>query len=188
MADNSAFSEKNRMLTGVNYRFFNRANHQAPPDDYPTYYGDLLSLASISIKIWDPYFNAGDEDLFMVVPPSVDVTILYMYESSRRFSPCLSPQDVKTRVESKLPNGHGVLKVAYLPNTDTILYNQRKWHDRFLIIDDTFCYLIGASLHYQHTSAKCFGIYDMVENEDIALILERFNMTLYEVENKGYVF
>ena len=186
MADNSSFAEKNRMLIGSKYRFFNRADHPSAPDDYPTYYSELLSLASVSIKIWDPYFNIGDEDLFTVVPVGVDVIILYTYITSGS-SRNLQPQDVKSRVEPKLPIGHGTLKVAYLPDNDATLFEKRKWHDRFLIIDDAFYYLIGASLRYQHTSANCFGIYDLENHDDIALVKERFDKILYEVENKGYV-
>ena len=187
MADASAFSETNRMLVGKNYHFFNHANHSSPTD-FPDYYGDLLSQAEDSVKVWDPYFNAGDEDLFTNVQPGVDVTILYMYKApvpGRIYS--LTATDVKSRVAAQLPIGHGVLKVAYLPNTDTPLFEARKWHDRFLIIDDLFVFLVGSSLAYQHSSARCFGIYDISEDEDASLVLERFEKTLYEVVNRGYV-
>lgn len=187
MGDRSAFTEKNRMLIGKNYHFFNCADHSSPTD-FPDYYGDLLSLAEVSVKVWDPYFTAGDEDLFTNVQAGVDVTILYIYMASLgRRTLGLNATDVKNRVETRLPTGHGTLKVAYLPNSDTALYEARKWHDRFLILDDTLVFLVGGSMAYQHLSAKCFGVYDISDDEDAALIMERFEKTLYEVENKSYV-
>lgn len=58
------------MMVGEDYHFFNRANHPAP-DDFPEYYSELLSFAEVSVKIWDPYFNSGDEDLFTNVQAGV---------------------------------------------------------------------------------------------------------------------
>ena len=174
------------MLSGKYYRFFNRADNNAP-NDFPDYYGFLLSLAEDSVKVWDPYFIPGDEDLFTNVKTGVDVTVLYMHKSSYRRHLVLNPSDVKNGIAAKLPVGHGNLKIAYLPDTDSSLLEQRKWHDRFLILDDSFVFLIGSSLAYQHSSAQCFGIYEINDDEDAALILERFEKTLYEVENKGYV-
>ena len=131
--------------------------------------------------MWDPYFNDGDENLFSNVQSGVDVTILYMNEPIRGGRTTSLPlADVKSRVMTMLPMSHGNLKVVCLPKTDST-YDERKWHDRFLIIDDTFVYLVGASLRYQHISAKCFGIYEIWEDEDAALIIERFEKTLYEV-------
>ena len=185
MADTSTFAEDKRMMVGKNYHFFNRANHIGLTMDYPDYYGHLLSQATESIKVWDPYFIDGDEDLFTNVQVGVDVTILYMIEATRgRKTTSLPLADVKSRVGNKLPTGHGNLKVVCLPNTDS-KYDARKWHDRFLIIDDTFVYLIGASLRYQHFSAKCFGIYEVWEDEDAALIKERFERTLFEVSRNS---
>lgn len=187
MADRSAFAENDRMLMGKNYHFFNRADHVGGTD-FPDYYGYLLSIASKSVKIWDPYFNIGDEVLFGHVQTGVDVTILYMYKAPVGrwvYSPLAV--DVKSRIEAQLPTRHGSVKVAWLPNTDASLFDERKWHDRFLILDDTLVFLIGGSLAYQHMSAKCFGIYDISENEDGALVIERFEKTLYEVSSKGYV-
>lgn len=115
------------------------------------------------------------------------MTIMYMYKAPvgrRSLSPL--PADVKSWVSSKLPRGAGTLKVAYLPSTDASLFEERKWHDRFLILDDTLVFLIGASLTSQMKNAKCFGIYDITSNTDTALIMERFEKTLYEVENRGY--
>lgn len=187
MADTSVFSEDKRMLVGNNYHFFNRVDHAAPTD-YPDYYGYLLSQATVSVKVWDPFFKDRDEEMFGYVQPGVEVTILYMRETIPHRQPSsLELHVVKPRVEARLPSGHGTLKVACLPSADVALYEERKWHDRFLIIDDSFVFLVGGSLRYQHKSAKCFGIYDISDDEDAALILERFEKTLFEVERKGYV-
>lgn len=175
------------MLIGKNYHFFNRANHVGGTE-YPEYYGYLLSMATQSVKVWDPYFNVGDETLFNNVQAGVDVTILYMYRTPvGRRSACPMPTAVKGSVLAQLPSGHGLVKVAYLPDTDTALFEARKWHDRFLILDDTLVFLVGGSLAFQRSSAKCFGIYDITEDEDATLVIERFEKTLYEVSSKGYV-
>ena len=187
MADTSAFTENDRMLMGKNYHFFNRADHVGGTD-YPDYYGYLLSIASQSVKVWDPYFNVGDEGLFSHVQAGVAVTILYMYKSpvgSYVYGP--TPAAVKSSVEAQLPLVHGAVKVAYLPTSDATLFDERMWHDRFLILDDTLVFLVGGSLTYQRSSARCFGIYDIEEDEDAALVVERFEKALYEVSSKGYV-
>ena len=168
MADTSSFSEDRRMLVGKNYHFFNRVDHAAPTD-FPDYYGYLLSQASVSVKVWDPYFNDGDEDLFGNVQPSVNVTILYMRETFPHRRPSsLDISTVKTLVDARLPLGHGALKVACLPSADVPLYDERKWHDRFLIIDNKILYHIGASL--KDLGKKCFA-FDLMDSKFIADIM-----------------
>jgi len=187
MADTSAFTESDRMLMGKNYHFFNCADHLGGTE-YPNYYGYLLSIATKSVKVWDPFFKDRDEEMFGYVQSGVEVTILYMRETFHGRPPSsLELHVVKPLIEARLPLGHGALKVACLPSKDAALYEERKWHDRFLIIDDLFVFLVGGSLRYQHKSAKCFGIYDISDDEDAALIMERFEKTLFEVERKGYV-
>ncbi len=124
MADTSAFLEDRRMLVGKNYHFFNRVDHAAPTD-FPDYYGYLLSQATVSVKVWDPFFQNRDEEMFGYVQSGVEVTILYMRETfSGRRPSSLELHVVKPLVEARLPLGHGVLKVACLPSKDVALYEE----------------------------------------------------------------
>lgn len=171
-----AYIEVDGMLKAKNYRFFERSAHVAAGTSacYPIYYKELLKCVCEKVWIWDPYFFNGDESVFDAIPPNVDVRFLYMW--NKNIQGAVSPQNVFSKIDGRLALPKGVLEVAFL-KVNTALYSERKWHDRFLIIDKSSIFLIGASLMSQRYDAKCFGIYEMNNVDDAGLVMERFEDT-----------
>ena len=51
-----------------------------------------------------------------------------------------------------------------------------EWHDRFLIIDDTDVYLVGASLDAHMGTNKSYGIYHLTETDDKNLVIDTYKI------------
>ena len=66
--------------------------------------------------------------------------------------------------------------MAYIKSGHS-LYRERKWHDRFLIIDQSTVFLVGGLLMAQRYDAKSFGIYELSDADEAGLVLERFEET-----------
>lgn len=60
------------------------------------------------------------------------------------------------------------------------------FHDRFLIIDDTYAYHIGAAI--KDAGKKCFGISLIEDVKIVKDILERLKLEAEEVHNKVYEY
>ena len=94
--------------------------------------------------------SEGIEFPFDWKDPGVDVTI-YTFNNAR-----LSNRDIRT-FNSQYPN----LTVKHMT----------AFHDRFLILDDTVGYHVGASL--KDAGEKCFGISQIQDEQTIQGILNR---------------
>ena len=46
------------------------------------------------------------------------------------------------------------------------------WHDRYLIVDDTDCYLVGSSLDAQQTTDKHHGMLLLTEDDDKKIVID----------------
>ena len=55
------------------------------------------------------------------------------------------------------------------------------WHDRYLIIDDTDCYLVGNSLDAQQATNKHHGMLLLTEDNDKKIVTDLFEkyITMY---------
>jgi len=105
---------------------------------------ELIEKANYDIKLIDNYVDIDTLNILRRKLPGVTVTI-YTYSSTK-----LSNIDVST-FNSQYP-------------TLTIKHTQN-FHDRFLIIDDTIVYHIGASL--KDAGKKCFAI-NLMEDDNLA--------------------
>ena len=180
------YTEEDGMLKAKNYRFFERSAHMASsaPNCHPTYYKELLKCACEKVWIWDPFFKEDDESLFDVISPNVDVRILYLW--NRNLRDIIAPTDVYARIDGKLALPKGNLEVAYFQD-GTSLFSSRKWHDRFLIIDQSTVFLVGCSLTAQRYDAKSFGIYELTDADEAGLVLERFEETWNAAVAAGFL-
>lgn len=180
------YTEEDGMLKAKNYRFFERSAHfyAGAANCHPTYYEELLKCAWEKVWIWDPYFGQDDELLFSVIPEKVDVRIMYLWNKCLKNA--IAPSDVYARIDGQLTLPKGNLEVAFLQDK-TSLYSNRKWHDRFLIIDKSTVFLIGGSLTSQRYDAKSFGIYELSEADDVGLVLERFEETWNAAVAAGFL-
>lgn len=180
------YTEEDGMLKAKNYRFFERSAHLAggTASCHPTYYKELLKCACEKVWIWDPYFATDDELLFDAIPANVDVRVMYMW--NRCLRDAIAPTDVYARIDGKLTLPKGNLEVAYYQDGSS-LFSSKKWHDRFLIIDKSTVFLVGASLVSQHKDAKSFGIYELSDADEAGLVLDRFEDTWNAAVAAGFL-
>lgn len=171
------YTEEDGMLKAKNYRFFERSAHitGGAAGCHPTYYEELLKCAFEKVWIWDPYFMDDDEFVLSSIPSNVDVRLLYMWNTNPRMR-IVSPPTAFARIVGQLSTHTGNIEVAYIKSGHS-LYRERKWHDRFLIIDQSTVFLVGGSLMAQRYDAKSFGIYELSDADEAGLVLERFEET-----------
>lgn len=144
-------------------------------NDPPKLYGELLAGAKSSIRIWDPHYRNMDTDLFSFInQDGVGIEILTICQNGETKGDMNDfANDVLDAIdEADAPNCK-VWVYALMPKT------LRKgmwieWHDRFLIIDDTEVFLVGASLDAHINTKKSYGIYQMTETEDKNLVLDTY--------------
>lgn len=110
----------------------------------------LVQKATKKIVLIDGYVDIGTLNILAKKNPGVDVTI-YTFNNTR-----LSNRDINT-FNSQYPN----LTVKHMT----------AFHDRFLILDDTVGYHVGASL--KDAGKKCFGISQIQDEQTIQGILNR---------------
>lgn len=166
------------MKHGVNCAFFIRnAVDQAPP----SYYRNLIASAELKIVIWDPYFHDTDARIFSVLTHTLNVTILTKKSGQRKAKYF---EDCENAIISNVPDAvkSGCNFFLYFVDTDR---HSEVWqcHDRFLIIDDSRVFIIGASIAHHLEVHDSTGIYEVVEDEDKALIADAFQRTLTQSQH-----
>lgn len=117
----------------------------------------LVSKAEKKIMLIDNYVDVGTLNILAKKKPNVDV-IMYTLKKTK-----LSQADVD-RFNKQYPT----LKV----------YHTKRFHDRFLIVDDIYAYHIGASV--KDAGRKCFGINKIEDQEIVKDILERLRLETEE--------
>lgn len=110
----------------------------------------LVQKASQKIVLIDGYVDTGTLNILAKKNVGVDVTI-YTFSNTR-----LSQRDITT-FNAQYSN----LTVKYMT----------AFHDRFLILDDTVGYHVGASL--KDAGKKCFGITPIQDEQTVRNILKR---------------
>ncbi len=116
--------------------------------DAHEYFCSLMRQAKSSIKIIDPYFD--DRGLAILSKSKrVDRTVYLSH-----------PGLLNKKEIAKYKSQYGDVKIVYI----------KDYHDRFIIIDDIDCYLIGTSLN--NAGAKTFVVIKLENKEIIATILK----------------
>lgn len=154
---------------GEDYAFYD-----ARTGSVPNYYQYLLSQAQSSIVIWDTYSNPHEDyKVFKEVKrPKIDITLLTICDDKD----CFSEDDVKELADNIIDNLNNEVKICEL----TVIalkteyrYSKNLWHDRFLIIDNTYCYLVGPSMNNQVGSNLSFGIHSLSKKVDADLLIKK---------------
>lgn len=114
---------------------------------------EIVSQANKSIILIDGYVDIGTLNILSKKKKAVDVCI-YTFSNTK-----LSAQDI-TNFNAQYPK----LEVRYT----------RAFHDRFLILDNTKAYHIGASL--KDAGKKCFGINKIEDSGVIRDIMQRVQL------------
>lgn len=122
---------------------------------------DLVSKAEKKLVLVDNYVDVGTLNILAKKKTDVEV-IVYTVRRTR-----LSEADV-----NNFNQQYPTLEVKYTG----------VFHDRFLIIDDTCAYHIGASI--KDAGKKCFGISLIEDTRIVKDILERLNLESEEADNE----
>lgn len=122
---------------------------------------DLVSKAEKKLALVDNYVDVGTLNILAKKKSDVEV-VVYTVRRTR-----LSEADVNN-FNQQYPK----LEVKYTG----------VFHDRFLIIDDTCAYHIGASI--KDAGKKCFGISLIEDTRIVKDILERLNLESEEADNE----
>lgn len=110
----------------------------------------LVQKATKKIVLIDGYVDTGTLNILAKKNAGVDVTI-YTFSNSR-----LSQRDITT------------FNAQY---SNLTVKHMTAFHDRFLILDDTIGYHVGASL--KDAGKKCFGITQLQDEQTIQDLLNR---------------
>lgn len=110
----------------------------------------LVASANKKVIIIDPYFDVKG---LKILSKSKNNVIKEVYYSGKAF---LNFKDIQN------------FKRQY---GDVDLYLIKNFHDRFIIIDDNECYLVGASLNY--AGFKTFSVMKMEDKANLEMILSR---------------
>lgn len=122
---------------------------------------DLVSKAEKKLVLVDNYVDVGTLNILAKKKADVEI-IVYTVRRTR-----LSEADV-----NNFNQQYPTLEVKYTG----------VFHDRFLIIDDTCAYHIGASI--KDAGKKCFGISLIEDTRIVKDILERLNLESEEADNE----
>lgn len=166
---------------GEDYAFYD-ARTKLVPD----YYQRILASATKSIEIWDTYTRVDDWQVFKDVRcPDLTITINTICDRDY----FTTEQDVKDLANAIKNNLHrDVLKLSLRVTAilDRYRYEKNLWHDRFLIIDDTFYYLVGPSVNNQYGSSFSFGIHLLSKVKDIDLLKRKLQSYSTILGNSRY--
>lgn len=171
-------SGSDHMAHGRQYAFFLR---ETDVDPAPTYYSEILRTAKFKVHIWDPYFWKDDTAVFECFRHRIEVTVLTSKSSQRTGYLQELIDETKNHIDPSATDSN--FKFGFI---DTDKHGKVfKSHDRFLIIDDNECYLIGASVEYHRRAIESTGIYHIEHDEDRGVIKTAFNKVLTICENDG---
>lgn len=152
------------------YWFHHKPDFQ---DLHPTLYDSLISSASESIEIWDPYFNEQkDHIIFTSIKANVFIKILTTKGLDRNGTYL---QNIYSEVKSTIPSAKNVSFCIGVINRSEMAKRVWEFHDRFLILDRTRVYLVGASVEYNYKSMASSGIYRISNNITANFIIEQFD-------------
>lgn len=150
--------------------------HHIPsfPGAEPLLYKDIISKANSSIEIWDPYFNKNkDHVVFDSVNNNVAIKILTSKGLSGHHANYMT--EVFNDVYTLIPASKNVSFCIGVINLSDSVKKSWDFHDRFLIIDNTEAYLIGASVEHNYKSKLSSGIYKISNANTISFIISQFN-------------
>lgn len=117
----------------------------------------LVSKAEKKIVLIDNYVDVGTLNILAKKKSDVDVTIYTLKKTK------LSQEDVNSFNQQ-----YPTLEV----------FHTKRFHDRFMIVDDLYAYHIGASI--KDAGKKCFGINTIEDKAIVKDILERLRLETEE--------
>lgn len=181
--------ERYNMRYGENLYYFDKSRHNG--SESPAYYQKLIESATESLWIWDSYFWRDDVLLFNNVTNPIEIKVLRQFSSNATHNPkYYSLPDNVNDIIDNIPNDvKGNNKKVQCAFIDKYKDDCKKYqfHDRYLIIDESRVFAVGASLSYQYNPGESFGIYKIGKVDDISLIIKIFNEYFDFAASKGNV-
>lgn len=183
-------SVEHNMYRGADLFFYHHPEYCDNPFPRPLKYQELISRATTSIKIWDPYFKPSpghDFEFFSFVNENVEVELLTLGEPKKVETPFW--ENLKATILPLLAGKSNItFRFGYIEKSDTVLDNW-KFHDRFLIVDDNYYAFVGCSLNDHVFKASKSSAIMMVQNPlDKKLVDLMYNLYFNRAELKGKVF
>lgn len=162
-------------VDGKYYHFYDRM--LIADEDAPRLYQQLLASAKQTIAIWDPYYYENCKELFCdIQQDDIYIEILTICDGWEKKPDMINfAMKVMNSIDKTIVPHCKVRVFAYLPWKSN-MFPWEKWHDRFLIIDNTKVYLVGSSMDSQvladngKNTSYGFGIMEVTELDDLDLI------------------
>ena len=150
-------------------------------EDVPGLYQQLLASAKQTIAIWDPYYYKNCNGIFGdIQQDNIYIEILTICQGLD-MKPDINDfanKVMKSIDKKKVP--HCKVRVYAFSPSNTKIYPWKKWHVRFLIIDNARVYLVGSSMDSQvladngKNTSYGFGIMEVTEHDDLDLIKKSY--------------
>lgn len=185
----SSVNGSTNFVDGKYYHFYDRM--LVADEDVPGLYQQLLASAKQTIAIWDPYYYKNCNGIFGdIQQDNIYIEILTICQGLD-MKPDINDfanKVMKSIDKKKVP--HCKVRVYAFSPSNTKMYPWKKWHDRFLIIDNARVYLVGSSMDSQvladngKNTSYGFGIMEVTEHDDLDLIkksYERYRNALKDV-------
>ena len=136
----------------------------------PDYYQRILASATSKIEIWDTHFRPEcDGEVFKdVTCANLQITILTICD--RDYNTIQDVRDLANKIMANLRPEVSTCKLTIFAFHDRCRYNNMLWHDRFLVVDDSRYFLVGASMNNQVGSKTSFGIHFLSKRPDLVLL------------------
>lgn len=150
---------------GEDYAFYDARNKFVPD-----YYQRILASATSKIEIWDTHFRPEcDGEVFKdVTCANLQIAILTICD--RDYNTIQDVRDLANKIMANLRPEVSTCKLTIFAFHDRCRYNNMLWHDRFLVIDDSRYFLVGASMNNQVGSKTSFGIHFLSKRPDLVLL------------------
>lgn len=182
-APSPSASSSTSLECGKRYRYFLKKDYNVT-GAAPSFYKDIISIAKSRIQILDPYFHVGDADIFSGITSRLDIEIVTMVSLRGLHASYLT--DTVSAIESVLAgNSHKPntsIKICTIPDHNSpnlspehAIYEEWRFHDRMLIIDDKYFYLVGSSVEYHLNLKSSTGIYEVYHVDDKNLMRLKFD-------------
>lgn len=175
------FSKEFDMYKGEHYYFSCSPESGGGP---PSLYQHVLGMAEHEVWIWDAYFHQVDGAIFGSLAHS-GVSIKMITEPK---VPLTDFRDgIVTNMESAMTANEKVGCSITIAQAKGTPYSIWKMHDRFLIVDKTYVYLIGSSVGNYLNAGESTGAYEVSANDDKDLIIKAFEYYWTQLDKVGNV-
>lgn len=145
--------------------------HDALCSKEPVCYKKVIAGAKKSIRILDPYALENDATrVFECIQE--DSLIIDIITTGYEEDEIKAAADDIVDIIKKNVSSCSLNIISYKERNVEKKQRIPLWHDRYLIVDDTDCYLVGSSLDAQQTTDKHHGMLLLTEDDDKKIVTD----------------